>query len=236
MPTVLHNLSAFLKRATACLREYAATPKDKPTQKIKQLYARQFLKDAGIEIEGPTHDEVAALAPSIFVANHASLLDALLICSFFDTDLRILAKSELFRAPYVGKVLVRERHIPVYRGKNAHTRNLQIRNDIAVALREGASVFMFPEGTRTPDGAVHDFKLGAFFNAIQLQTPIVPVAIHGTFAAMPKTGVTIRPGKCRLEILPPIAPPASPENERLAAENLARAAKQAIETALKGNP
>ena len=232
MPTTIHNISAFLKQATACLREYKATPEGKPTQAIKQLYSRRFLQDVGIEIEGPTHDEIAALPPAIFVANHASMLDALLICAFFDTDLRILAKSGLFRAPYIGRILQREKHICVYRGKNAHDRNRQIRDDIGAAIAEGASVFMFPEGTRTPDGAMHDFKLGAFFNAIQMQVPIIPVAIHGTFEAMPKTGIAIRPGKCKLEQLAPIAPPMNPSDERSAAETLALDTKKAIEAAL----
>ena len=218
MPTTIHNISAFLKQATACLREYKATPEGKPTQAIKQLYSRRFLQDVGIEIEGPTHDEIAALPPAIFVANHASMLDALLICAFFDTDLRILAKAGLFRAPYIGRILQREKHIRVYRGKNAHDRNRQIRDDIGAAIAEGASVFMFPEGTRTPDGAMHDFKLGAFFNAIQMQVPIIPVAI--------------RPGKCKLELLAPIAPPMNPSDERSAAETLALDTKKAIEAAL----
>ena len=122
MPTTIHNISAFLKQATACLREYKATPEGKPTQAIKQLYSRRFLQDVGIEIEGPTHDEIAALPPAIFVANHASMLDALLICAFFDTDLRILAKSGLFRAPYIGRILQREKHICVSRQKSTNSR------------------------------------------------------------------------------------------------------------------
>ena len=65
-----------------------------------------------------------------------------------------------------------------------------------------------------------------------MQVPIIPVAIHGTFEAMPKTGIAIRPGKCKLELLAPIAPPMNPSDERSAAETLALDTKKAIEAAL----
>lgn len=234
MPGFFRNLSAFVKRARACIRAYSDAPPDEPTQHIKQKYARLFMDDAGIEYEGPSPEVIAALPPGIFVANHASMVDALLICAFFGTDVRILAKEKLFRAPYVGPVLRRENHIRVCRGKNARDRNLQVRADIRNALSQGASIFMFPEGTRTPDGAVHEFKLGAFFNALQNKVPVIPVSIGGTFEVMPKTGLSIRPGKCRLEILSPIFPPPDADGDsRDDALALANLARTAIENALR---
>ncbi len=234
MPGFFRNLSAFVKRARACIRAYKNAPQDAPTQPIKQKYARLFMDDAGIEYEGPSPEEIAALPTGIFVANHASLVDALLICAFFGSDVRILAKDKLFSAPYVGSILRRENHIRVCRGKNARDRNLRIREDIRNALSQGASIFMFPEGTRTPDGTVGEFKLGAFFNAIQNNVPVIPVAISGTFGVMPKTGLSIRPGKCRLEILSPIFPPPDAGGDsRDDARALANRAKTAIENALR---
>ena len=106
MPTTIHNISAFLKQATACLREYKATPEGKPTQAIKQLYSRRFLQDVGIEIEGPTHDEIAALPPAIFVANHASMLDALLICVLFDKQVIICHCRKLGKMCYAKHLMV----------------------------------------------------------------------------------------------------------------------------------
>lgn len=231
MSSFAKNLSAFIRDARACLKAYKLAT-DSHTQPIKSKYARQFLHDAEIDFHGPDKEQIAALPPAIYVANHASLLDALLVCAFFEIDLRILAKSTLFHMPVVGNVLKREKHIKVYRGKNAHERNRQIREQIQNALANNASVFMFPEGSRTPDGQIKEFKLGAFYNAIQTHTPIIPVAIHGTFKAMPKTGLTIHPGPCRLEILAPIFPPESILDERAAAIDLSNRAKSAIQKAL----
>ena len=71
-------------------------------------------------------------------------------------------------------------------------------------VRAGKSLAVFPEGTRTPDGGLQEFKPGAFKIAVRAGVPIVPVAIRGTFALLPKTTLAPRPGRVDVFIGDPI--------------------------------
>ncbi len=206
MATLFHNIKAFVHHASSCLRE---SRKDTTghSQAIRARHAREFLQDVGITYEGPSQQQIEALGPCIYVGNHTSTLDAVLICAFFEDNLRILAKESLFKVPWLGGIMRHEKHIMVHRGKDAAARNAGIRNDIRQALDEGASIFFFPEGTRSSDGKLARFKRGAFYNAVQNDVPIVPVVIRGTFEAMPKSTLKIRPGHCSLTLLDPVHVP-----------------------------
>ena len=74
----------------------------------------------------------------------------------------------------------------------------------AERIRKGPSLVVFPEGTRTPDGAVHKFKSGAFIIAIRSGVPILPVAIRGTFDVVPKSRLAVHPGPVELVFGAPI--------------------------------
>lgn len=228
MPSLPHNIASFFKHAGGYLK---AAQKAEPghTQAIRAKYARDFLTDIGITYEGPTQQEIQNIGPCIYVANHNSTLDAVIICAFFEGDLRILAKESLFKIPYLGKILRLENHIMVHRGKNASARNTNIRESIQKAIHDKASVLFFPEGTRSKDGNLADFKLGAFYNAIQTHVPVVPILITGTFEAMPKTTLKIKPAKCTLKLLAPIELPDEKKgDEKTRAQLLADNAKNAI--------
>ena len=232
MASTFTALKAFVKNASGYLRE-ARHAEPGHSQAIRARFARQFLKDVGLECTGPTPEDVASCSPCIFVANHSSYMDAVIICAFFEGDVRILAKDSLFKAPYLGKILRLENHIPVHRGKNASARNTSIRQDIQKAISEGASVFFFPEGTRTVTGKLGKFKHGAFYNAIQTGVPIVPVVIRGTFEAMPKNSLKIKNGACSMTLLPPIPlPDESIGDETARVQSLADQAFCAIQTEL----
>jgi 1-acyl-sn-glycerol-3-phosphate acyltransferase len=77
-------------------------------------------------------------------------------------------------------------------------------NRAAEVIRQGTSVFIFPEGTRSADGVIGDFKKGGFVLAVKSQQPIVPVSISGSYRILPKKSWTIHPGEIRLAISRPI--------------------------------
>ena len=232
MPTLIHNLYSFAHYAARYLRD-AQKAEPGHSQPIRARYAREFLNAVGIAYTGPSLEQIQSMGPCIYVSNHTSILDAILVCACFENDLRILEKDSLFKAPYLGRILKLERHIPVARGKNASARNQAIRESIRSAIAEGASVLFFPEGTRTPTGKLGTFKLGAFYNAIQTQTPIVPVVVKGAFEAMPKQTLKIKPGRCSLELLSPIElPDESMGDETERAKYLSQKAFDAIQKAL----
>ncbi|MBR4985427.1 MAG: 1-acyl-sn-glycerol-3-phosphate acyltransferase [Proteobacteria bacterium] len=235
MPSVIRNIRSFLRNSNAYLREAKEAEPGK-SQPIRARYARQFLADVGMTCTGPSPEEIAKNGPCIYVANHTSTLDAVIIVSYFEGDLRILAKESLFKIPNLGAILRLEKHIMVHRGKHASEKNASIRESIRQAISEGASVFIFPEGTRTRTGAIGKFRHGAFYNAIQTGVPVVPVVIKGLFEAMPKGTLKIIPGPCSLELLPPIAPPdASLGDESKRARILCDQASEAIRKALENH-
>ena len=236
MPSIPHNLHSFAHYASLYLGAIKKSP-NQPSQPVRARYAREFLHDVGLTFEGPSKADIDRIGPCIYVANHSSTMDAVLICAIFEGDLRILAKDILFKAPYLGRILRLEKHILVHRGRHASDRNAQIRADIRAAIDEGASVLFFPEGTRTRTGALGPFKLGAFYNAIQVGVPIVPMVITGTFDAMPKTTWRIKPGHCTLSLLDPITDEndGEPSDETRRAQALADKARNAIEHALRAH-
>lgn len=228
MPSLLHNVASFCKHASAYLRE-ARKADPGHSQAIRAKHSREFLNEIGITHEGPSQEEIDAIGPCIYVVNHNSTIDAVIICAFFEGDLRILAKESLFKVPYLGTILRLEKHIMVHRGKNAGSRNAYIRDAIKDGIHEGASILFFPEGTRSKDGNIADFRLGAFYNAIQTGVPIVPALMTGTFEAMPKSSIQIKPTHCTLKLLTPIPlPPESMGDEKTRAQWLADEARKAM--------
>ncbi len=232
MPSVPSNILSFLRAASHYIRE-SRNLESPELYAVRKRYSHALLDKLGIELVSPEKRELEANGPSIYVGNHSSNLDALLVYASFEMDIRILAKDSLFKIPYLGTILKREKHLCVHRGKNASERNANIRKLIHDALEEGASILFFPEGTRTSTGKLGTFKHGAFYNAIQNNVHIVPMVIRGTFEAMPKTTLKIKPGKCSLELLAPIElPDASMGDEATRVEWLAEQTRNAMNKAL----
>lgn len=206
MPSVPSNFITFMRAAAEYIRDSRdLEPSEQYALRKKDSHA--VLDKFGIELTHPEKRDFEVNGPSIYVSNHTSLLDSLFVYASFEMDIRILAKESLFKIPYLRTILKREKHLCVHRGKNASERNTNIRKAVHDALQEGASILFFPEGTRTSTGELGPFKLGAFYNAIQNDVHIVPMVIRGAFVAMPKTTFKIIPGKCSLELLPPIELP-----------------------------
>jgi len=140
--------------------------------------------------------------PYVFVCNHQSLADIPLV-SNLPWEMKWLAKEELFRLPVLGWMMKWSGDIPVDRG-NARSGALALQK-ARKYLQQKCSVFVFPEGTRTKDGRVHEFTDGAFHLAIKSKTPIIPIVIDGTFAAIQKASWKFgKPSDILLKLLPPV--------------------------------
>jgi 1-acyl-sn-glycerol-3-phosphate acyltransferase len=95
-----------------------------------------------------------------------------------------VSKIEIFRVPLIGWNMALNRYIKLKRGDIESV--AQMLRECEMHLDEGSSIFMFPEGTRSPDGKVKAFKLGAFQLAREKKVPILPIVISGTNKALPK--------------------------------------------------
>jgi len=155
--------------------------------------------------------------PSVIVANHESMTDIFLMY-YLDTQFRWLAKESVFKIPFVGHAMRCCHYVPVRRGeKESHHQALEASCE---RLRQGLSMFFFPEGTRSDTGEMRPFKLGAFRVAQREQVPIVPLVIKGARDLLPKGGGVPNAAQVKIQILPALPAPAADEDLNAYAEKV----------------
>ena len=138
----------------------------------------------------------------IFVANHQSIFDIFLIYGWLDSKFKWIMKKELRKIPFVGKACECAGHIFIDRSSAMKAHKSMVKAE--ERLRNGVSVVIFPEGTRTRDGNVGRFKRGAFAIAADLHLPVVPITIKGAYETMPYHALYVRPGVIEMKIHKPI--------------------------------
>ncbi|MBI3394806.1 MAG: 1-acyl-sn-glycerol-3-phosphate acyltransferase [Spirochaetia bacterium] len=140
-----------------------------------------FISPARLHVIHP--ERLNRTPPVIYVSNHESLFDVLIVGAVLKTQYRWLAKDSLFRIPILGRGMKRTGYIPIAReNKDAGMKSLY---RAAERVKAGISVFIFPEGTRTKTGKMLPFKQGAFILAKKAEVTIQPLTIHGTGACLP---------------------------------------------------
>jgi len=172
------------------------------THFIVRFWGRSGLFFAGLRVQIQGVENIPYGQPAIYVSNHQSNFDIPIIYAGLPVQFRWMAKQELFRVPFFGLAMKRSGMISIDRSNLRTT----MRSIIAAAqrIKEGTSVIIFPEGTRTPDGKLQEFKKGALLIAAKAQVPVVPIAIHGSYQIQPKGRWKVNGGPLRIEVLPPI--------------------------------
>ncbi|MBI1994637.1 MAG: 1-acyl-sn-glycerol-3-phosphate acyltransferase, partial [Deltaproteobacteria bacterium] len=145
-------------------------------------WAKTNLALAGLRVEIEGLERLDPAETYIFMPNHASFLDILLAFAYIPHNFRIITKKEIFRIPLMGWALRRSRQIPMDRANPR--KGLASLKQAFNLLREGISIVVFPEGTRTGDGGIKDLKATVFILPIRSGVSVVPVRIDGTFAAL----------------------------------------------------
>ncbi len=140
---------------------------------------------------------------AILVANHQSLVDIPLLVAAFDREVRFLAKAELGRIPVFGAAMRKAGNLFVDREDPRDA--VRVIREAGEAMRRGEMIVIFPEGTRSADGSIGEFKPGAFFIARKTGAPLVPVYVGGSAAALPKGTLVTRPASLVARVLPPVA-------------------------------
>jgi 1-acyl-sn-glycerol-3-phosphate acyltransferase len=139
----------------------------------------------------------------VYVANHQSMVDILAVFST-GLDFKWVSKVENFFVPFIGWNMILNRYISLRRGHKPSIVRMYKTCDAWIAA--GLSVFMFPEGTRSPDGDIKEFFQGAFKIATKNDVPIVPILIEGTGKILPKGSFRIAPYPVTIRILEPVEP------------------------------
>ncbi len=174
--------------------------------KVGHYYARLWGKTAllanrvKVKVEGTEH--LNGKGPYIFMSNHQSYYDVFTLLGHLPYQFKWLVKKELFSIPFLGWTMAAVGYISIDRGGNRDT--VEAMNEAARKIRDGMSVTIFPEGSRSPDGSIQPFKKGGFTLAIKSKVPIVPIAIDGSGGIMPKEKFTVNSGEIRMRLDRPI--------------------------------
>jgi len=170
--------------------------------RIARFWGWLILLASRIRVQVSGHSNLDPTTPCIFMSNHQSNFDVPVLLAYLNAQFRWLAKTELFKIPIFGLAMRRAGYISIDRGD--HESAIRSMAMAADAIRNGASVMIFPEGTRSRDGRIQPFKKGGFVLAVDSGAPIVPITIHGTGRIMSKTGMKINTGSVCMEIGKPI--------------------------------
>ena len=160
-----------------------------------------FVKAIGVKTRIEGVERIPA-GVCLFAANHTSSADAPAVVGAIPLRVAILLKESLFRWPIVGQAFRSAHFIPVNRG--ARDSAIASIDEATEAMKGGQSFLIYPEGTRSPDGRLQEFKKGAVMMAIKAGVPIVPIVCSGAHRVMGKRSLIIRPGEIVVEFLPPI--------------------------------
>jgi len=164
---------------------------------------------AGVEVTG--RENVPEGRAYVFVSNHQSMVDILAVFAT-GLDYKWVSKVENFYAPFIGWTMVLNRYVPLRRGHLPSI--LRMFRRCEAALAGGSSVFVFPEGTRSPDGSLQRFFRGAFVLSARNEAPVVPVVIDGTGEILGKGSARIVPRLVRVTVLPPVDPASVGNDDR----------------------
>src|SRR3954447_9124977 len=159
-----------------------------------------ILKNTGVTV---AIDGLERLHPSrsyVFAANHQSIYDIPILFASLPFQLRIIAKQSLGRIPFMGWHLSRTGHVLVDRSKPG----AGVVKKMGRLVREGHSLIVFPEGTRSTDGSVGRFKGGSFVIALQAGLPVVPITVIGSRHVMFRGELMVRPGRVQVIVHEPI--------------------------------
>ncbi len=141
--------------------------------------------------------------PAVFIMNHQSSADLLIVAKLLRRDIVGVAKKELRNHPLIGPMLIAGNTIFLDRGNRK--KSIEALKPAQDALLKGKSIMIFPEGTRSKDYSLGTFKKGAFRIAMQAGVPLVPIVIKNAYDAMPKGAIVFRPALVKITVLPPIS-------------------------------
>ena len=149
-------------------------------------------------------DRLPWKGPAVLVANHQSLGDILVLFGLY-RPFKWVSKKSVFNVPFVGWNMRLNRYVGLVRGNRESILRMMVEGE--GWLDRGVPVLFFPEGTRSVDGEVKEFKEGAFRLAINQGVPVIPIVVCGTARVLPKHGFVLdQKADCRVKVLPPVDP------------------------------
>ncbi|MCI5164887.1 MAG: 1-acyl-sn-glycerol-3-phosphate acyltransferase [Candidatus Electrothrix sp. GM3_4] len=172
-------------------------------QVFPRTWGRLLCRIANIRVRIEGKEKLDPAKPYIFIGNHASMADIMSFSGYISHDYRWIAKKELFAIPIFGSGMQAVDFISIDRSRGREA--VKSLNNAAKRIADGASVILFPEGTRSSDGHLQPFKTGAIMLALKAGVNVVPVGFNGTHQVLPKGKLLSRGGDIVLRIGTPIS-------------------------------
>lgn len=179
---------------------------------LAKLWSRIVLGAAGVKVVVHQSAPLDRKRPYVFMANHLSAADIWSLYVAIPMPVRMIAKKQLSKIPFIGWAMRIGRFIFIDRQNGTSARRSI--DEAVRRIHEGTSVLIFPEGTRSRDGKLGPFKKGGFHLAANSGADIVPVGISGSREVIPRGGMLIRRGVVRINIGAPISTDGIPEADR----------------------
>ena len=174
-----------------------------PVHIIARIWARGILFVSRVKVTVNGLENIDPSQSYVYMSNHQSNFDIPVLLAHLPVQFRWLAKAELFRIPIFGRAMRGAGYVKIDRF-NRESAFASI-DEAAAKIKNGVSVMIFPEGTRSRDGNIRPFKKGGFIMAMDAAVPIVPVILLGTWTIMEKSSLKINTGEVALNIASPIA-------------------------------
>lgn len=171
---------------------------------VQRFWSPVLLWAGGAKLEVQGLEGLDRKQPYVFVSNHQSTIDIPTLFMALPWNTRFVSKKALMYVPFLGWYMWLAKFIFVDRG-NRKTAIASL-DKAAQQIRDGISIIVFAEGTRSPDLTVKPFKKGPFALAMKAGVPLVPVAIEGSGQLMPKNRWVITPGPIKVLVGKPIDP------------------------------
>lgn len=166
------------------------------------LWARLILLLSGVRVRVEGTENIPTGRAVVFLSNHQGAFDIPVLQGFIPVQFRWVAKKSLFSVPLIGWSMTLAGYIAIDRENAAEA--LRSMEAAAAKIRNGTSVLIFPEGTRSDTGKLLPFKRGGFMLAAKSGVPIIPVAVSGTNVIMKRGRVSVRPASVRVRFGRPI--------------------------------
>lgn len=194
-------MSAFMALSVGTAAFFGDT--DKVAYYVPRLWSKSACWLYLIRVDVYGRENLDPKQSYVFLANHQGYWDAFLVFGYLGRPFKWMMKEYLRKVPFLGYACYKAKHIYVGNSMASISRAVHQAEE---TLKGGTSMTIFPEGTRTHDGTLGEFKRGAFMLAHQIQLPIVPITINGSFDVLSRNDLWIHPGRMSMTIHAPITP------------------------------
>jgi len=179
-------------------------PRQKAFAAVSRSWAKAILRLSGIKVSVKGLENLDLKGPKVLICNHQGNFDIPILIAALPVNFRFLVKKELFSIPVFGWVLRSRGDVPIDR-RNA-ARASQTLKALSKNISDEAPILIFPEGTRTLDGKVQEFKRGSIIVAMECGAKIIPIGISGSFGIQKKGSIAVNPSSVSVNIGEPVEP------------------------------